>query len=159
MALIAIALAIMSVGHVPGIFYKAIGRPDILNRLSLLKLPIIIGIVWFATRRGIVGVSIGQIVFAIFAVLMDSYIVSRIIKFPVIETVRALYPAFTCTISMVFVTLLVKFLFSPSGFLGLFFVVSVGVLSFLVTLRLVEPELVKSVSNTVKNKVFQVKTV
>lgn len=36
MALVSIALAISSVGYVPGVIYKAINRPEILNWLSMI---------------------------------------------------------------------------------------------------------------------------
>src|SRR5215208_2599130 len=38
-ALIALALGVASLGYVPGVLYKAISRPDILNKLALIKVP------------------------------------------------------------------------------------------------------------------------
>jgi O-antigen/teichoic acid export membrane protein len=138
MALISISLGIISVGHIPGIFYKAIGRPDILNKLSLVKIPLIIVILLFATRWGIVGVAIGQIVFALFSVMLDSVVVSRIMDFSVVDTIGALFPSAVCSVSMLITTLPVLYFFHLSGLSGLILITSLGVLTFLVVLSFVD---------------------
>ncbi|MEW5829397.1 MAG: lipopolysaccharide biosynthesis protein [Chloroflexota bacterium] len=159
MALIAIALAIMSVGHIPGIFYKAIGRPDILNRLSMIKIPVIVAILWVATRWGIVGVAAGQIIFAVFAMIFDSIVVCHIIHFDLSETVKALVPATVCAGSMALVTTLAKVLFQLDGLSGFIVILLVGGLSFTVALRLVDRKLTDKVMLTLKRKLVPVKTV
>jgi O-antigen/teichoic acid export membrane protein len=155
MSLIAVALAIISVGHIPGIFYKAISRPEILNRLSIIKIPLIVGIIWFSTRWGIVGVAVGQVVFAIISVLVDSYVVSRIIGFRVYETITALLPATFCSLSMVLTTTLVKVLFAPAGIMGLIILLLTGVSTFIVILSIMDPGLIQQIrSRLIKNKVI-----
>ena len=52
-ALISLALGISALGYVPGVLYKAIGRPDVLNRLALMKIPVAVLILWYATRWNI----------------------------------------------------------------------------------------------------------
>lgn len=42
MSLVAVAFAIKAVAFVPGVLYKAVGRPDILNRISLVQIPIVL---------------------------------------------------------------------------------------------------------------------
>ena len=158
MALIAIALAIMSVGHIPGIFYKAIGRPDILNRLSMIKIPVIVAIIWVATRWGIVGVAAGQILFAVISMIFDSVIVSRIIQFDLNETVKALVPATLCAGSMALVTTLAKSIFALDGLFGFIAILVIGGLSFIVALRLVDRSLTDRVILTLKRKLVPVKT-
>ncbi len=157
MALIAIALAISSVGHIPGIFYKAIGRPDILNRLSMIKIPVILIIIWVATRWGIVGVAYGQILFAVFAMVFDSIIVSQIIHFNIYETVKALIPASICTGSMALITTLAKSLFELDGLFGFIMILVIGGLSFIVALRLADRNLTDRVLLTLKRKLVMVK--
>lgn len=155
MSLIAVALAIISVGHIPGIFYKAIGRPEILNRLSIIKIPLIVGIIWYSTRWGIVGVAVGQVVFAIISVLVDSYVVSRIIGFRVYETIMALLPAIFCSLSMVLTTTLIKVLFAPAGILGLIILLLTGVSTFIIILSIMDPGLIQQVrSRLLKNIVI-----
>lgn len=141
MALVSIAIAISSIGYVPGVLYKAINRPEILNRLSLLKIPIIFIIIWYATRWGIVGVAAGQILFSCITLLLDGYMVSRIIEFRMREMWQALVPAIICSISMVTVVSFVQLAFSPSGLTGLILVVFVGAVAFIGVLSLVDRDL------------------
>jgi O-antigen/teichoic acid export membrane protein len=153
MALISIALAIISVGHIPGIFYKAIGRPDILNKLSIIKIPLIVAIIWYAAKWGIVGVGVGQIIFAIISVLLDNFVVSRIIKFNLIDTVKALVPAIVCSISMLFTTIPAMIFFSPSGLIGLLSITLLGFLTFLAVLSFVDRSLVLQAVQFLKKKI------
>src|SRR5215216_6113489 len=64
-AFISIALAVAALGFVPGVLYKAISRPDILNKLALAKMPIAVVILWYSTRWGIVGVAGAQVVISL----------------------------------------------------------------------------------------------
>ncbi|MEZ4524006.1 MAG: hypothetical protein R3A46_20605 [Thermomicrobiales bacterium] len=57
--------------------YKAVGRPDILNRLSIIKVPPIFAMLWFSTRWGINGVAAAQVAIAAFSLILDSYYVTR----------------------------------------------------------------------------------
>jgi O-antigen/teichoic acid export membrane protein len=156
MSLIAVALAIISVGHIPGIFYKAIGRPEILNRLSIIKIPVIVGIVLFSTRWGIVGVAVGQVIFAVISVLFDSYVVSRIIGFRIYETVKSLFPAVFCSLSMLVTTTLVKILFAPEGIIGLIVILLTGVTTFMLTLSIVDPSLIQqTMSRLLKRRLIR----
>ncbi len=154
MAIISVALAIISVGHIPGIFYKAIGRPDILNKLSIAKLPLIVAIVWYAVNWGIVGVAIGQIVFAIFAVLIDNFVVSRIIKFSMVETARALFPSAICSLSMLFTTIPVMHFFALTGLSGLLTITLLGVLTFLSVLSIFDRPLILQMFQFLKKKLM-----
>lgn len=152
MALISIALAIISVGHIPGIFYKAIGRPDILNKLSIIKIPLIVIILWYASNWGIIGVSIGQIIFSIISVLLDSFVVGRIIEFNMIETIKALIPAGICSLSMLLTTIPVMIFFDPTGLPGLLFISLLGGLTFLFMLNIFDHGLVLQAVQYLKNK-------
>ena len=152
MALISVALGIISVGHIPGIFYKAIGRPDILNKLSIVKIPLIVAILWFAANWGIVGVSIGQIVFSIISVLLDSVVVSRIIDFKMAETGKALFPAIVCSLSMLFTTLPIMKFFAPQGIFGLLLIALVGVATFMLMLSIFDRSLIMQMVGYLRKK-------
>jgi PST family polysaccharide transporter len=93
MQCVALALAISSVGHLPGVVYKAINRPAILNQLALVKLPITVGLLWYATAWGIEGVAVAQIGVAIVRMLIDSVVVSRLLAVPLVDVIRTLAPA------------------------------------------------------------------
>ena len=152
MAFLSIALAIMSVGHIPGIFYKAIGRPDILNIISIVKLPFIVGIVWYATNWGIVGVSIGQIGFAIFSILLESLVFCRIIEFNVVEIAMALFPAVACSIAMSLTTIPVMYYCALTGLSGLLIITFLGGLTFIAALSVFDSEMVLRAVKFLRNK-------
>lgn len=158
MALIAIGLAILSVGHIPGIFYKAISRPDILNRVSMVKIPILVAIIWVATRWGIVGVAAGQIVFAILSIIFESVVVSRIIDFNLSEAIQPLIPATICTGAMALTTTVAKLLFKLDGVIGLIIVIVIGGGTFLGVLSLVDRTLVNKIVRTITRKTVSVKS-
>jgi O-antigen/teichoic acid export membrane protein len=93
MRLIAIAMAINSVGYLPGVLYKANNRPEILTKLSMVKLVHAIPILWLSTRWGIVGVACGQIVTMSINQILDAFVVSRVFGFKATGVLRSLAPA------------------------------------------------------------------
>ena len=159
MALLSVALGIISVGHIPGIFYKAIGRPDILNRLSIIKVPLIVIILLYASKWGIVGVSIGQIGFAIISVLLDSFYVSRIMEFSMAESLKALFPSIVCSLSMLVTTLPVMYFFAPSGLSGLIFISTLGITTFLFMLSIIDRSMVLRVFHSLRRRLIPARQV
>jgi len=153
MAMISIALMIASVGHAPGVLYKAINRPEIMTRVSLTKLPIIIVFLIFCSRWGINGVAFGQIIFAVFSVSLDSYIVSRIIDFKLIELLKALAPALLSSGIMALVLGSIQLFLAPAGWLGLAFVVIVGLITYTSALILVSRETAVQIISTVRKEI------
>jgi lipopolysaccharide exporter len=155
MALVSIALAISSVGFVPGVLYKAINRPEILNWLSLIKIPAITFIVWYTTRWGIIGVAVGQIIFACITLLLDGYMVSRIIEFKIVEMWQALVPAIICTVSMVAAVSMAQVILSPSGITGLMFVTMIGAVTFIISLSFVDRNLVDHAYDILRKRIVR----
>lgn len=142
MALIAVSIGISSIGHVPGVLYKAINRPGILNQLSLVKLPLALGILWFSTRWGIVGVGAGQLVMAVIYVTLDCVMVSRVMRFSLRDTMEALTPAIAATAAMGLTVGSASALFSLVGASGLAVMVLVGISAYAAALALVSRDTV-----------------
>jgi O-antigen/teichoic acid export membrane protein len=142
MQCVSIALAIRSIGYIPGILYKATNRPRILNQLAVIKLPTMLLVLWLGTFYGINGVAIGQLVLAFVYVTIDTVMVSRIFKFRISEMLRSLYPAVTATAVMALATISVLFSLRLEGLLGLITLVVVGAAAYLGTLSLVGRETV-----------------
>jgi O-antigen/teichoic acid export membrane protein len=127
MQLIAIALGISAVGHLPGIIYKAINRPEILNQLSVIKLVVTIAVLWVSIRWGIAGVAAGQVVLSIIFVIVDSVIVSRVLAFPVGRMVVAIRPALCGALAMGIAVGTLNVTVHPGGVAGLVLLVSLAV--------------------------------
>ena len=50
MQVLSIYMVLGGINHWPGVIYKAVGRPDMLNRLSFLKLVMLVPALWWALR-------------------------------------------------------------------------------------------------------------
>ena len=125
--LISLALGIGALGYVPGVLYKAIGRPDMLNCLALIKMPMAIAILWYATRWNIVGVALAQIAVSLISVSMDMLIANYLLHFPINAMMSALSPALVSTLLMAIAVLLVRNVVASHGAVALALLLLVGV--------------------------------
>ena len=129
-SLIAIALAITALGYVPGVLYKAISRPDILNKLAIAKMPIAVLILWFSTRWGIVGVAGAQIVIAVVSLSMDMLVANHVMKYPFRELFQAISSALVSTLSMAIVLFLIQQAVPVAGLVQLILMLVLGGLTY-----------------------------
>jgi PST family polysaccharide transporter len=129
-SLIAIALSITALGYVPGVLYKATSRPDILNKLALVKMPVAISILWVSTRWGIVGVAAGQILIGLISVSLDLLTANRVMRYQLRELFSAISPAFVSTLFMAGVLFLVQQSLPVEGWVQLVVMVLLGGLSY-----------------------------
>ena len=139
-SLISIALAITALGFVPGVLYKAISRPDVLNKLALSKMPIAVVVLWYSTRWGIVGVAAGQILIALISLSMDMGIVNRIMHYRFHDLSNAIAPALVSTLSMAVVLFLVKEVIPVDGLIQLILMLALGGLTYGGVLWLIDRE-------------------
>lgn len=156
MSYVAIALSIAAIGHAPGVLYKSINRPDVLSWTSLVKLPFIIGLLIFCVRWGINGVAIGQIAFAFFSVGLDSYVVGRIVDLKFSQFVGALAPALASTFCMSAALGAIRYVFNPSGWLGLVVEVVCGVAVFLGALMVFGNDTVLQLIYTMRKSIIKI---
>lgn len=80
LALLAIRAGISTLSFNSGHLFKAIGRPDIVNKEMAVKLVVLLGMVWLTVPYGFVAVAMGQIGVAIFSVLLDLSISMYVLK-------------------------------------------------------------------------------
>jgi PST family polysaccharide transporter len=93
MELLSIYMVLSGISHWPGVVYKAVGRPDILNRLSFLKLVLLAPTLWWAaTTYGIVGVGWGQVAVRVVVILIDMWTVSRFVQISMRANLQAIWP-------------------------------------------------------------------
>jgi O-antigen/teichoic acid export membrane protein len=156
-ALISIALCITGLGYVPGILYKAISRPDILNKLAFIKVPIAVAILWYATRWGIVGVAAGQIVIALISVSLDLVVANRVMHYTPGDLFNAISPAFTSTLCMAAVLFLVREVVPEAGWIQLILMVACGALSYFTAFWVVSPQTLSQGISTIRSTVARKK--
>lgn len=80
LALLAIRAGISTLSFNSGHLFKAIGRPDIVNKEMVFKLTVLLAVLWLTVPYGFVAVAMGQIGVAIFSVLLDMGICMYVLK-------------------------------------------------------------------------------
>jgi O-antigen/teichoic acid export membrane protein len=140
MQLISIALAVSSVGFIPGVLYKANNRPEILTKLALAKLLPDMAVLWYGTRRGITGVAMAQIATAFINISLDVFVVRRILGLKLRAILGALGPATACSAAMGVAGFFLAPRLMSAGIPGLLFLVVFGTLVYAASLLLVSRE-------------------
>jgi lipopolysaccharide exporter len=125
MQLIALEIGIASVAYVPGIVYKSINRPDLLTKLTLIKLPWVVATLWFVSQWGINGVAAGMVALSLASTVLDSIVVQRILGFRFIDMIRLLAPIVAATAVMALAAAGIAALL-PLNFVGLIVTAIVG---------------------------------
>jgi lipopolysaccharide exporter len=154
MMLIAIALAIGSMAYTPGVLYKAINQPEILTRVNMVKLPVSIVILLVSSRWGINGVAAGQIMVAIFAVSLETFVVSRIVRFTFRDFLQSLAPTAISAGIMAGVLRLIQIFFSPSGWVGFVIMIVLGITVYAIAVSLISRETAVQVYATLRKEVL-----
>ncbi|HEY0604216.1 MAG TPA: lipopolysaccharide biosynthesis protein [Herpetosiphonaceae bacterium] len=80
LALLALRAGISTLSFNSGHLFKAIGRPDIVNKEMVFKLAVLLAVVWLTVPYGFVAVAMGQIGVSLFAVLLDMGICMYVLK-------------------------------------------------------------------------------
>jgi len=140
--LISLALGIAAMGYIPGVLYKAIGRPELLSRLNFLKVPFAVLVLWYSTRWGISGVAAGQIVIGIFSVSLDTLVANHIMHYAVGDLFKALAPSFFSVLVMAAFLLGADRTLPFSGILEFSVLILVGVLSYSMMLWWLDREII-----------------
>lgn len=142
MQAISLAIAVASVGHIPGVLYKAANRPEILTRLAWIKLPYTLLILWYSTRWGISGVAAAQIIVSALNVMLDVATVSRVARLRAADILRALRPALAGTAAMALAVGPLQFWFNIDHVAELLLLVMTGALVYLGAVALVNRSVV-----------------
>jgi hypothetical protein len=78
-------LLVYSLGYHVGGFYKAIGRPDILLRLSILTLIIIIPALLIGVKFGLIGVAVGHLVAVLIRRIISLALATRFVNVSILD--------------------------------------------------------------------------
>ncbi len=150
MSLIAVSFAVKAIGYVAGVLYKAIGKPDILNRILLIQFPLAIGVLIYCSRWGIVGVAVGQLALSFLYVTMLTVVIDRILKFQLRELLEALLPAIVSSIMMVAVVKVFQLGVSLNGLVGLLTYALMGGVTYLGVLAVINKEIITGAFSTLR---------
>jgi len=81
---------IISIGFHVGDVYKAIGRPDILLKISIPTFVIRIIILWVGAQYSLVGVAVGHLVAGIIEIVIRLAVAFTILKITIVELIKEL---------------------------------------------------------------------
>jgi len=138
---LAIYAWVYSLGYHVGGFYKAIGRPDILLRLSLLTLVIIIPSLLIGAKFGIIGVAVGHLVAVLIRRVISLALATHFVNVSMLDIFGELRSSFLAALVMTPVILAVSYLtVHSSPFLQLALIIASGALSYLGVLWWIEKE-------------------
>ncbi len=138
---LAIYAWVYSLGYHVGGFYKAIGRPDILLRLSILTLIIIIPSLLIGAQFGIIGVAFGHLVAILIRRIISLGIATRFVNVTIRDIFGELRSSFLAALVMAPIAFAVSQLtLNLNPFLQLGLIVLSGAVSYLGVLWWIERE-------------------
>ena len=150
--LISLAMGIAAMSFIPGVLYKAIGKPEMLIKLNLVKVPLTLLILWYATRWGINGVAAGQVAMSIIALSIDMLTVNYVMRYPIKDLIHALAPTFFSAIVMG-IALFAALRFTRfSGLVELILMVPIGAFIYFAMLWWVKREVIQSGMDMLRRK-------
>jgi O-antigen/teichoic acid export membrane protein len=132
---------VYSLGYHVGGFYKAIGRPDILLRLSLLTLVIIIPSLLIGARFGLIGVAAGHLVAVLIRRIISLQLATHFVNVSIWDIFRELRSSLLGAMVMAPIVLAVSYLTANlNPFIQLAVIVLSGATSYLLALWGIEKE-------------------
>lgn len=138
---LAIYAWVYSLGYHVGGFYKAIGRPDILLRLSLLTLVIILPCLLLGARFGLIGVATGHLVAVLLRRIVSLALATRYVNVSLADIFGELRSSLLGAMVMGPIVFAVSYLSSDlNPFLQLIFIGLSGAISYLMVLWGIERE-------------------
>jgi PST family polysaccharide transporter len=132
---------VYSLGYHVGGLYKAIGRPDILLRLSILTLVIIIPSLLIGAQFGLIGVAAGHLVAVLIRRMISLAIATRFVNVSIRDIFGELRPSLVGAFVMAPIVMFVYYLAADlNPFLQLTLIVLSGGISYLLILWGIEKE-------------------
>jgi PST family polysaccharide transporter len=124
-----------------GDVYKATGRPDILNKLSIFQLLLIIPLLLFASGYGILYVALAQVAASAVLMLVKLMVIKRLIGLRLEEVISALRPAVLGGLLMLAVLVTLTWLLSGvSAWAQVFILPLAGGFVYLASIWLIHPQ-------------------
>jgi O-antigen/teichoic acid export membrane protein len=153
--LISLAMGIAAMSFIPGVLYKAIGKPEMLIKLNFIKVPLTVIILWYATRWGINGVAAGQVVISIIALSIDMLTVNYVMRYSIKDLFQALAPTSVSALVMGIGLWALLRITLFSGLLELILMILTGALVYFAMLWWVKREVIQSGLNIFRRKLMK----
>ncbi|MBE0683506.1 MAG: lipopolysaccharide biosynthesis protein [Anaerolineales bacterium] len=130
--ILALYALVASIGYHVGDVYKAIGRPDILLKMTIFTLALLIIALLIGSRHGLTGIAWAYVVAVFIERVVSLFIAVRFIKISAREILSQLIPSIKGGLAMVVVTLGVLYMTTTmTPFVILIFLLLAGGISYL----------------------------
>jgi len=131
---------IRSVGATTGPLFLAVGRPDLVTKLQLVKFILLVILIYPLTVKwGILGTSLAVVINALIENPIADYVAIKTIKCRILEFGKMLIVPMLAVSVMLSVLILLKYMiFEGMGFLIFFVLVAVGIVVYLAVIQIVE---------------------
>jgi len=139
MRILAVYAWVHSVGFHVGDVYKAVGRPDILLKLTLLYLALIVPFILLGSNFGLIGVAWGQLFATLVYQCVSLFVATKFVDISFSDILKELSPSLQGGAAMTLVVSIVLILSHRySSYIQLALVVLAGVISYIGVLWLIE---------------------
>jgi O-antigen/teichoic acid export membrane protein len=161
MQVLSVYIVLGGISHWPGVVYKAVGRPDIMSRLGVLKLAMLAPTLWWAAiNYGVLGVAWGQLLVMIVVVLIEMSVAGRFVDVRVAANLRIIAPPFTCAVVMALAVRCVSLLDASESSVGvLMLAITVGSLVYLSSIWLLDRQTVSAIVSLGRSSLRKGRTV
>ncbi|KUJ78101.1 hypothetical protein AVO45_09080 [Ruegeria marisrubri] len=147
MQILAIAFAAGTIDMVPGNLMKALGRTDLMFKISLINLPFFLVLIWLAVPYGITAVAFIQLVLAIIRLMSNYLFLKSRLDISGHRTFEALVPGAVCAAVASAMALIVQSALKTDSDLVLLFMMGAAfATAFLVSLRITAPEIFREIA-------------
>ncbi|MFN8413447.1 MAG: lipopolysaccharide biosynthesis protein [Anaerolineales bacterium] len=128
----------ISMGYHVGDIYKAIGRPDILLKMSIPMFILRVGLLWVGAQYSLLGVGIAHLTAAAIESVIRYFVAAYFLKINLLDIVKEL-TSFVCgTVLAVFALPVLYFTSNSTPLIQLIFVVVAGAIGYLGTAWIIE---------------------
>ena len=90
MQILSLYTLVLSIGYHVGDVYKAIGRPDILIKLSIPILIIRVTAIWLGSQQGLMGVALGHLIATCVELIIRTIVTIRVVKISLLDILKQL---------------------------------------------------------------------
>jgi len=128
----------VSIGYHVGDVYKAIGRPDILIKMSIPMFAIRVLLLWVGAQYSLLGVAVGHLVAMIIESVIRYYVAAYFLRVTILEVIKEL-TAFACgAILLIFAAISLFLTQELTPFIQLIIVVIAGAIGYLGAVWVIE---------------------
>lgn len=129
---------VVSIGYHVGDIYKAIGRPDILIKMSIPMFFIRVLLLWIGAQYSLLGVGMGHLVAMIIESIIRYYVAAHFLKITILDIVKELTAFFCGAVLAIFALTALYFTQDSMPIVRLIIVVIAGAIGYLGTVWMIE---------------------